>query len=309
MSMLAGLDAEARRLASTTITDLIRGGSGACQRFRAALRWLYANFARQRYDRAALDALFAMAKRGIAGRHAPPAGWRDRQPTEGRAALAHRAARRQFDAAGRARGACAGRGRASADGVLIAQLEASDVTDIVSVGIGGSDLGPRLVADALRDPLPGALPRAFPLQRRWRGRAAHAGRAGPARTAGDPDLQDLRHPGNPAQRRHPARLAGRQRAPVCGQRQSRARRRAFGIAAERVLPMWDWVGGRYSLWSAVGFPIALAIGMDRFEQLLAGAARWTRMRLAAPLRGTSRCWHALTAVWNRNALGMRPRRR
>ena len=47
---------------------------------------------------------------------------------------------------------------------------------------------------------------------------------------------------------------------------------AFGIAPERILPMWDWVGGRYSLWSAVGFPVALAIGMANFERLLAGAA-------------------------------------
>ena len=46
---------------------------------------------------------------------------------------------------------------------------------------------------------------------------------------------------------------------------------AFGIAAENIYPMWDWVGGRYSLWSAIGLPIALAIGMDKFRQLLAGA--------------------------------------
>jgi hypothetical protein len=41
--------------------------------------------------------------------------------------------------------------------------------------------------------------------------------------------------------------------------------KAFAIAADRVLPMWDWVGGRYSLWSAVGFPIALAIGFERLS--------------------------------------------
>ncbi|MCZ7009857.1 glucose-6-phosphate isomerase, partial [Salmonella enterica] len=46
----------------------------------------------------------------------------------------------------------------------------------------------------------------------------------------------------------------------------------YGIPPERILPMWDWVGGRYSMWSAVGLPIALAIGMDGFEALLDGAA-------------------------------------
>lgn len=48
---------------------------------------------------------------------------------------------------------------------------------------------------------------------------------------------------------------------------------AFGIAADNLFPMWDWVGGRFSLWSAIGLPIALAIGMGNFRQLLAGAHR------------------------------------
>src|SRR5260221_8423193 len=46
---------------------------------------------------------------------------------------------------------------------------------------------------------------------------------------------------------------------------------AFGIIPERVFGFWDWVGGRYSLWSAIGLPIALTVGFDRFEELLAGA--------------------------------------
>src|SRR5581483_7108075 len=46
---------------------------------------------------------------------------------------------------------------------------------------------------------------------------------------------------------------------------------ALGVAPERIFPMWDWVGGRYSLWSAVGLPVALSIGMERFEELLEGA--------------------------------------
>ena len=45
----------------------------------------------------------------------------------------------------------------------------------------------------------------------------------------------------------------------------------FGIAPENILPIWDWVGGRYSLWSAIGLPIALSIGMSNFKELLAGA--------------------------------------
>ncbi|MGE0558231.1 MAG: glucose-6-phosphate isomerase [Burkholderiales bacterium] len=47
---------------------------------------------------------------------------------------------------------------------------------------------------------------------------------------------------------------------------------AFGVPPERIFPMWDWVGGRYSLWSAVGLPAMIAMGADRFDELLAGAA-------------------------------------
>ena len=78
---------------------------------------------------------------------------------------------------------------------------------------------------------------------------------------------------------------------------------AFGIAPERILPMWDWVGGRYSLWSAVGFPVALAIGMAGFERLLAGAAAMDAHAIETPLERNLAAWHALAAVWNRNALG------
>ncbi|MBB1517863.1 glucose-6-phosphate isomerase [Aquipseudomonas guryensis] len=46
---------------------------------------------------------------------------------------------------------------------------------------------------------------------------------------------------------------------------------AFGIREKNIFPMWDWVGGRYSLWSAIGLPIALAIGMSNFKELLSGA--------------------------------------
>ena len=46
---------------------------------------------------------------------------------------------------------------------------------------------------------------------------------------------------------------------------------AFGIDPKCIFPLWDWVGGRYSLWSAVGLPIALAVGMSKFRELLSGA--------------------------------------
>ncbi|MBK8019461.1 MAG: glucose-6-phosphate isomerase [Betaproteobacteria bacterium] len=74
---------------------------------------------------------------------------------------------------------------------------------------------------------------------------------------------------------------------------------AFGISPDRVFEFWDWVGGRYSLWSAIGLPVAMAVGMDRFEELLAGAHamdehfRTTSLHANAPVMlGLLDVWYA-----------------
>lgn len=71
----------------------------------------------------------------------------------------------------------------------------------------------------------------------------------------------------------------------------------FGIAAENLFPMWDWVGGRYSLWSAIGLPIALAIGPEQFKQLLAGAHEMDRHFQSAELIQNMPVIQALLAFW------------
>jgi glucose-6-phosphate isomerase len=73
--------------------------------------------------------------------------------------------------------------------------------------------------------------------------------------------------------------------------------RAHGLVDERILPMWDWVGGRYSLWSAVGLPIAFAIGMAGFEQLLAGARAMDEHFAATPLEANLPVIAAVLGVW------------
>lgn len=77
----------------------------------------------------------------------------------------------------------------------------------------------------------------------------------------------------------------------------------FGIRAEQVLTFWDWVGGRYSLWSAIGFPIALGIGMDKFQQMLDGAHAMDHHFATAPLNENLPVLMALAGVWNINFLG------
>ena len=77
----------------------------------------------------------------------------------------------------------------------------------------------------------------------------------------------------------------------------------FGIPPAQVLPMWDWVGGRYSLWSAVGLPLAVSIGMSGFERLLAGAQAMDRHFRETPLQDNLPVLLALLGIWNTNFLG------
>jgi glucose-6-phosphate isomerase len=77
----------------------------------------------------------------------------------------------------------------------------------------------------------------------------------------------------------------------------------FGIAPAARFEMWDWVGGRYSLWSAVGLSIALALGIDPFEELLAGAQEMDDHFRSAPLRANLPVLMGLIGVWNSNFLG------
>jgi len=79
--------------------------------------------------------------------------------------------------------------------------------------------------------------------------------------------------------------------------------RAFGVADERIFSLWDWVGGRYSLWSAIGLTVALGLGLDVYEQLLAGAAELDAHFLSAPLSENAPVQMALAAVANRSVLG------
>ena len=74
----------------------------------------------------------------------------------------------------------------------------------------------------------------------------------------------------------------------------------FGIHADQVYPMWDWVGGRYSLWSAIGLPVALTIGMANFRRLLAGAHTMDTHFRKAPLRQNLPVILGLLSVWYNN---------
>lgn len=77
----------------------------------------------------------------------------------------------------------------------------------------------------------------------------------------------------------------------------------FGIKPQNVFEFWDWVGGRYSLWSAIGLPIALYLGMDQFEQLLAGGHAMDEHFRHAPLENNMPVILAMLGVWYGNFFG------
>ncbi|MGB0669988.1 MAG: glucose-6-phosphate isomerase [Rhodospirillales bacterium] len=79
---------------------------------------------------------------------------------------------------------------------------------------------------------------------------------------------------------------------------------AFGINADNRIGFWDWVGGRYSLWSAIGLPILIAVGADRFDDLLAGADAMDRHFRTTPLHRNLPVVLALVGIWNSNFQGL-----
>ncbi len=302
----AGFDrlrAQAERLQDRSLAQLIAEDTARARDFALRSGPLYANFARQRYDREALAALFDFADRaGVQAAFQRLFSGERVNVTEDRAAL-HTALRSDLIGTGIAQTAhaeaTAVRGRMRE---LVDALQSSGVTDIVSVGIGGSDLGPRLVVDALSGPEPGRFRVHF--LSNVDGSAAQRVLAGldPARTAAILISKTFGTQETLLNGRIVREWLGDD-ARLYAVSANVQRAGEFGIASERILPMWDWVGGRYSLWSAVGLPIALAIGMDAFEALLAGAAAMDEHVLSSAPKDNIAVWHALTAGWNRNALG------
>lgn len=78
---------------------------------------------------------------------------------------------------------------------------------------------------------------------------------------------------------------------------------AFGIDAANMFQFWDWVGGRYSLWSAIGLSIMLSIGSDNFKDLLIGAHEMDKHFLEAPLKDNIPVLLALIGVWYNDFYG------
>ena len=301
---LRALLAHAERLQAMPMHALLHSEADRATNYAMELNGVYVNFARQKYDMAAIDDLTMLAQHSeVAHAVRRLFDGESVNTTEQRPAL-HMALR---GATGEHPRMIAAHQDALAARQtmyqLIQTLEKSPITDIVSVGIGGSDLGPRLAVDALRPVRGGRF--AVHFVSNVDGSAIERVLSGldPQKTAGiliskTFGTQETLLNGKILHQW----LGGSSRLFAVSANAQRAAA-AFTIPEENVLPMWDWVGGRYSLWSSVGFPIALAIGIDKFEQLLAGAQSADEHVLLTPLERNLAVRHALTTVWNRNILG------
>ena len=184
------------------------------------------------------------------------------------------------------------------------------IKDVVNIGIGGSDLGPKMMNQALRAvshpalgvhyvsnldgaqlaPLLQALdPRTtlFILVSKTFTTQETMLNAETARNWLKANLGEQVHLAN-----HFAAVSSRPERAV-----------EFGVDRERVFPIWDWVGGRYSLWSAVGLALMIAIGPHAFEEMLRGAERMDEHFRTAPFAQNLPVIMALVGLWNTNFLG------
>jgi glucose-6-phosphate isomerase len=184
--------------------------------------------------------------------------------------------------------------------------DSNPVEDIVHVGIGGSELGPRLAYEALVGQARAARRIHFVANVDGHAVARLTATLDPRRTlvvlvSKTFSTQETLLNGEVLRRwlgdRLGSEAAAERLLAVSANTAAVAR---FGIAPERTLPIWDWVGGRYSLWSAVGFSLALALGADAFRALLAGAAALDAHFRSAPLEQNLPVLMALIGIWQRN---------
>jgi len=314
------LAARAETLCAGAIKDLFAADEHRFEACSVEAEGLLLDFSRQRLDARALELLLALAEQTEVPR------WIELMfsghpvnNTEDRPAL-HVALRRAADAPLTAYGenvmplveAERAKMRALADALHAGKLRGytgKPITDIVNIGIGGSDLGIVMAVHALAEDVKPDLNVHFVSNVDGVALAHVLARVRAETTLvvicskTFTTLETLVN----AQAVRAWLLAAGGKAAVAAQCVAvSTNERAmdeFGIAPDRRLAMWDWVGGRYSVWSAVGLTVALAIGWPKFAEFLAGGAAIDEHFRRAPLARNLPVLLALIGVWNRNFLG------
>jgi len=183
------------------------------------------------------------------------------------------------------------------------------ITDIVNIGIGGSDLGPKMVCLALRQyshprltlhfvsnvdghDMDAALEKVDPETTLFIIASKTFTTAETMMNAQTARKWFLTHASEEALAKHFVAVSTNVEAI-----------KTFGIDPANMFPFWDWVGGRYSVWSAIGLPVALAVGYGYFADFLAGAHEMDAHFRSAPIEANMPIILALVGFWNRQFLG------
>ena len=179
---------------------------------------------------------------------------------------------------------------------------------IVHIGIGGSDLGPRLIADALEASVKPALELRF-------AENIDGASINDALDGLDPkstlvvvvsksfSTQETLINAQSARKWLQERLGAKAGEHFIAVTANREGAEAFDIPVDQIFDFWDWVGGRYSVWSAVGLSLRIAFGPKVFDEFLRGAARMDKHFRDQPLNENMPVLMALSGIWNRNVLG------
>ncbi|SMB85341.1 glucose-6-phosphate isomerase [Pasteurella testudinis DSM 23072] len=183
------------------------------------------------------------------------------------------------------------------------------ITDVINIGIGGSDLGPYMVTEALR-PYKNHLNMHFVSNVDGTHIAETLKKVNPETT-----LVLVASKTFTTQETMTNALSAREWFLATAKEEKHVAKHfaalstngkavaEFGIDTANMFEFWDWVGGRYSLWSAIGLSIALSIGFDNFEQLLSGAHAMDKHFRSSALEQNIPATLALVGIWNSNFLG------
>lgn len=189
------------------------------------------------------------------------------------------------------------------------------ITDVVNIGVGGSDLGPLMVSRALADH---RVVTARPLRMHFASSMDGSQLAlllptlNPhgtlfivsSKSFSTVDTLTNAYTARQWLQRHLGEQPGVLNCHFLGVSVHARRMTEWGIAPENQLRLWDWVGGRFSLWSSIGLPIALTVGMDQFRSLLSGAHHMDQHFREAPWADNLPVLMALIGIWNGNLLNI-----
>lgn len=316
-TLWGGLQAEASRLRQRTLRDLFAADADRFATHSYRLNDLLLDFSKEKLDMGAWAALLRLAHaQGVEARRDAMFAGEPINATEGRAVL-HVALRGGAgpDAATDGRPVMAevnetlDRFLAFAEKVrtgAYATVSGGAFTDVVNIGIGGSDLGPAMACRALRPDADGP-----DLHFISNVDGAHAtdvlARLNPATTliiVASKTFTTLETMTNARAARDwlATALGDKAGAHIAAVSTNVEGAGEFGVAADRVFGFWDWVGGRYSIWSAIGLPLAIAIGEADFRAFLKGAADMDEHFRTAPLAENLPVLLALAGVWRRNLM-------